>query len=134
MRRRRLLTLSSAALLLPLLVASVVAGHETILVCRTGAVMSLDACCPAEHDEAVAAPPAHASLVDEPCCAVSTIELARPVSDRQAEPANDVAPPLAVVSPTQIGAVSSARVPMIRPRRPPSLGPPLVLLKRAFLI
>lgn len=137
MRRPRLLTLSSAALLLPLLVASVVAGHETVLVCRTGAVMSLDECCPGEHAEAASevAPPTHASLVDEPCCAVATIELARPVSDRQAEAAPHVtAPHAALLPPAPSDAQAGARVPAIRARRPPSVGPPLVLLKRSFLI
>jgi hypothetical protein len=138
MRRRRILTLSSAAILLPLLVASVAAGHETVLLCRTGAVMTLDvdACCPAEHAEAAPEIPAHASLVDEPCCAVATIELARPVSDRQAEAAHGGAPPLValLVLPQPADAALAARVPSIRARRPPSVGPPLVLLKSAFLI
>lgn len=135
MRRSRLLALSSAALLLPLLIASVVAGHETVLVCRTGAIMTLDECCPAEHAEAAPEPPAHASLVDEPCCAVATIELARPVSDRQPEAATDAAsPPVALLAPAETDAATISRGPVIRARRPPSVGPPLVLLKRSFLI
>jgi hypothetical protein len=136
MRRPRILTLFSAAILLPLLVASVVAGTSTVLLCRTGAVMSVDECCPAEHAEAAPEAPAHASLVDEPCCAVVTVELARPVSDRHAEAAPQVAPPpVALLPPSQpLDAPQSARPPAIRTRRPPYVGPPLVLLKSSFLI
>lgn len=115
----------------PLLIASVLPDHVRTLVCRfSGAVMT-EECCPPEGGQAAQT---QTELRDESCCVVKTTDLGRLVSDRRAEtePARHyavlaVAPPASASPPTGCVAV-------IRFVSGAAIGPPIVLLKRSFLI
>jgi hypothetical protein len=121
------------AAVLPLFAASVLPTHLRTLICRfTGAVMEVEACCPADRD---ANTPVHAQLLDENCCVVKTVDLAKLVSDRRSEvaPSPDIAPLAVALAPAAALSIPLADV-HSRPVGPPLVGPPLILLKRSFLI
>ena len=124
------------AALLPLFAASVLPAQLRTLICRvTGAVMDIESCCPAvpmaQADEAVGIPE---SISDLGCCVLETIDLGRLVAEHRA----DGAPPSAVgfLSATPVGglALAGRPRPSVRQDRPPTVGPPLILVKRSFLI
>jgi hypothetical protein len=115
----------------PLLLASVLPDHVRTLVCRfSGAVMT-EECCRPESDQTAQT---QTELRDESCCVVRTTDLRRLVSDRPAETGPIRHYELrAVASQTVLPApITGAAV--IRSVAPPAVGPPIVLLKRSFLI
>lgn len=123
-------------LLFAILVAAVLPHHLLSLVCRSGAVMRLDACCPAV---AVADEPAPASGADgaawrdEACCSLRTAHLEQGTPEHGARAvslviAAAVLPAVAVSTP-----VFGARpLPAQRAASPP--GPSLLLRKHSFLL
>ena len=132
MRRGRLSTLLRGAVLIPLFLAAVLPDSVRTLVCRyTGVVMPEESCCPEVDARDLSS---NAQLEDESCCVVKTVHLARLVSDRQSP----------VTSPTQHEISSCvapgesfllvARAPSVRRSTILPVGPPIVLLKHAFLI
>jgi len=122
------------AVLVPLFLAAVLPDQVRTLVCRfSGAVMDED-CCPPEADEAVET---EARVRNESCCSIKTIELARLVSDRRVEPASHRCYELRAHVPNIEVSDRSTRpagLALIRYAAPPHVGPPIVLLKRSFLI
>jgi hypothetical protein len=120
------------AALLPLLAASVLPTQIRTLVCRfTGAIMQEEICCPSALDEKT--PPA-AQLLGENCCVVKTVDLPKLVSEHS----TDGLPPvqalaLAVAQPSSTLVFPSRWAPSL-PVRPPPHGPPILLVKRSFLI
>jgi hypothetical protein len=128
------------AALLPLFAASVLPAELRTLICRvTGAVMAVESGCPAAlaapaEAEAEGSETSSGRVSDLGCCVVETIDLGRLVAEHGA----DGAPPPAfnVVSGTPVvGVVWAARPgPTVRQDRPPPVGPPLLLVKRSFLI
>jgi hypothetical protein len=119
------------AAILPLFAASVLPTQLRTLICRfTGAVMEVEACCPADPDKANA----QAQLLDENCCIVKTVDLDKLISERKPDgvtPAD--AALLAIAFAPAVPTRATADV-HDRPVGPPPLGPPLILLKRSFLI
>lgn len=120
------------AALLPLLAANVLPTQIRTLVCRfTGAIMQLETCCPSELDEKT--PPA-AQLLGESCCVTQTMDLPRLLSEQPSEGLSALqAPPLAPAQPCA-PLVSPAGWTASIPSRPPPHGPPILLVKRSFLI
>lgn len=127
------------AALVPLILGVVLPEQVRTIVCRfSGAVMDVR-CCPGEPREPAGRVAADGQLRGESCCAVRTIDLARLVSDRLAESV----PPRHQALRGEM-AVVAERLPFtglshVRHVRPPFVrtsfgGPPLVLLKRSFLI
>jgi hypothetical protein len=124
------------AALLPLFAASVLPTHLRTLICRvTGAVMEVDVCCPDDPAaKAQAAARTSESISDLGCCVVKTIDLGRPLAEHEAEgaPPSSFTP---VSATPATGVVLAARhTASVRQDRPPPVGPPLLLLKRSFLI
>ena len=132
MRRGRLSTVMRGAVLIPLLVAAVSPDTIRTLVCRyTGVVMPEETCCPEPAAQDRAAP---ARLRDESCCVVKTIHLARLVSDRETCGAGPVHYEVAAgFTPTETCLVA-VRAPSIRRSAILPVGPPILLVKQAFLI
>jgi hypothetical protein len=128
--------LMRGAVLIPLLLATVLAavlpGTIRTLVCRyTGVVMPEETCCP-ESDAPDQS--ANAQLRGESCCVVKTVNLARLVSDRQTPASEQVHQEItAGVTPTESYLVA-VRAPSIRRPAILPVGPPLLLVKQAFLI
>jgi hypothetical protein len=120
------------AAILPLFAASVLPTQLRTLICRSsGAVMDSEACCPEDPEGKVTA---QAQLLDEDCCIVKAVDLDKLVAERRPEGARSadatlVAVTLAPAIPPSLGARAHDR-----PVGPPPLGPPLILLKRSFLI
>lgn len=123
--------LLSVAVLVPLFLTAVLPDSFRSLVCRyTGVVMPEESCCPEQDNQT---PDNHAQLRDESCCVVKTVQLVKLVSDRQSE--------AAAAAPQALCAGVGARelyvavvVPKVWNDSAPHLGPPLVLVKHAFLI
>jgi hypothetical protein len=133
------------AALVPLLAAAVLPAQIQTLVCRfTGVVMPAERCCPqAQQAGQGAGPPGalipqQAQLRGETCCLVRTVDLPRllSVSGRQpdsASPRADAVALLARIAPVEpADSMPGGRRPTAG--GPPLFGPPIVLLKRAFLI
>jgi len=131
LRRSRSKALWVAALL-PLLAASVLPTEVRTLVCRfTGAIMQEEICCPSVLDEKT---PPVTQLLGESCCVAKTVDLPKLVSEHF----TDGLPPvqalaLAVTAPAST-FVFPSRWTLALPVRPPSHGPPILLVKRSFLI
>jgi hypothetical protein len=119
------------AVLLPLFAAAVLPTQIRTLVCRvTGAIMKLETCCPADDEAA----PSTAQLLGENCCLVRTVDLPKLISEHRA---GSVPPDLGQPVPlaqTFDAQVLADRRAQFSPPGPPSVGPPLLLLKRSFLI
>lgn len=132
MRKGLLSRVLSPVLLVPVLLAAVSPDHIRTLVCRhTGVVMPEESCCPERSEPEPPTPP---QLRDESCCVVKTVHLVKLVSDRQSEsvgPLHHDARAGLVGSETYVAVVRSPRV---RNAAAPPVGPPLVLVKHAFLI
>jgi len=124
------------AALLPLFAASVLPAELRTLICRvTGTVMAVESGCPAMPTAPAETEAGSAESVSDPgCCVIETIDLGRLVAEHPA----DSAPPSAfsLVSGTPVvGMVLGGRPrPTVRQDRPPPVGPPLLLVKRSFLI
>lgn len=120
------------AALAPLLGASVLPTQTLALVCRfTGALMDEEACCPLT-DQKQASPVSQ--LVDQGCCVVRSMDLPKLVSDRQVNGAGRCnAQPVLSEQTSEPLLPDAGGLPLHRVR-PPPLGPPILLLKRSFLI
>jgi hypothetical protein len=117
---------------LPLFAASVLPTQSRTLVCRfTGAIMQRETCCPAELDEKR---PPTSELVGEDCCLVKTVDLPKLLSDSSSDGTMPVQERTLAVARTSGDLLFVRRWTHGRPLRPPPLGPPLILLKRSFLI
>lgn len=124
-------------LLFAILVAAVLPHHLLSLVCRSGAVMQLDACCPSL---AVADEPAPTSGADgaawrdEACCSLRTahLEQGTPEHGVRAVSLVDVPATLPVVDVSSPVFVSAR--PLAAPRAAWPPGPSLLLRKHAFLL
>jgi hypothetical protein len=132
MRKVRLSKMLGLAVLVPLFLAAVLPESIRTLVCRySGVVMPEESCCPVQAARDLST---HAQLLDESCCVVKTVRLVKLVSDRQTQA---VGPDHHEVG-TAVAPVASA----LAAGRPPNVprpavlgnGPPIVLLKHAFLI
>jgi hypothetical protein len=120
------------AAILPLFAASVLPKQLRTLICRfTGAVMEVEACCPADPDGKA---DAQAQLLDENCCIVKTVDLDKLISERRPEGAPAPDPTLVAVALAPTAQIPATVDVHDRPVGPPPLGPPLILLKRSFLI
>ena len=127
------------AALLPLLAAAVLPTRIQTLVCRfTGVAMPAELCCPraSEAGPGAAAVQPQASLREESCCLIKTVDLPRLLSEGQ--------PDEAAARPVMAAPI--AGLVLFGPPRgtvarrwpigvgPPRCGPRIVLLKRSFLI
>ena len=129
--------------LLPLFAVSVLPTHLRTLICRvTGAVMAVETCCPADDpiaqagtEAVISETGAHQSIAEEGCCVVKTVDLGRPPAEhRSSGPPPSSQLPVISALPT-VGVTLAARpLASARQDRPPPSGPPLLLLKRSFLI
>ena len=128
----RTLTVLRVAALLPLFAATVLPPQIRTLVCRfTGAIMQLETCCPSDLDKE---PAPGAELLGESCCVAKVVDLPKLLSEQL----DDAAPALHEQA-LAAGFTVERLVPVGRwtpshAVRPPPLGPPLILLKRSFLI
>ena len=132
MSRRRCSKLLGIAVVVPLFLGAVAPDQLRTLVCRyTGVVMPEEACCPQRSDLDVQAP---ARLRDESCCAVKIVRLVKLVSDQR----NEAAPPGHLDVPARLVTAESNLIPVrvVRVLGPstPADGPPMILVKHAFLI
>ena len=125
-------TVLRVAALLPLFAASVLPTQIRTLVCRfTGAIMRIETCCPPDLEEKT---PPVAQLLGESCCLAKVVDLPKLISEHQPEGAPGVDAQPLVVRPTIVDLVIVGRWTPFHAVRPPPLGPPLLLLKRSFLI
>jgi hypothetical protein len=129
------------AALAPLLAAAVLPTQIQTLVCRWGGVaMAADSCCPSPPEESRQI---QAALRGETCCLVKTVELPKLLSEPTRNLDRSCRPELAWSTPWSrawpilagdlfagVGDLRSVGPPVDSP----SLGPPIVLRKRAFLI
>ena len=93
--------------------------------------MPEETCCPEPAAQDRGAPP---RLRDELCCVVKTVRLARLVSDRETSGSGPVHYEVAAgFTPTEACLVA-VRAPSIRRPAILPLGPPILLVKQAFLI
>ena len=124
------------AALLPLFAASVLPTQLRTLICRvTGAVMEVDACCPAAPAApAQAAARISESISDPGCCAVQTVDLGRMLAEHRSEEAPPPSVTPVSAAPMAGPVLAAWPTPSVRQDRPPQVGPPLLLLKRSFLI
>jgi hypothetical protein len=120
------------AALVPLFAASVLPTQIRTLVCRfTGAIMQPETCCPSDLENET---PAAAELLGETCCLVKTVDLPKLLSEHGSDGTPPVqAPAVAVGRPPDALELASDWAPSL-PVRPPPLGPPILLVKRSFLI
>lgn len=119
-----------------LAIAMALPDHLLNLVCRSGAVMDVEACCPGA-DVPPPAPGVGHALRDEACCSLRAVDLDRALSEGPAPSRGGTHQALATVALLPVGP--AARPPVERPvsRRSmgqPPVGPPLRLLKNAFLL
>src|SRR5262245_20173855 len=131
--RRMTRAVVTASLLFAALATSVLPDHLLNLVCRSGVVMDVDACCPSE---AAGTTPAAGQTAwrDEACCSLRAIDLDRVVPDRPGE--SVVARTPLAVPERPVSPAPAERPLACRAVAPPPLGPPipLVLLKSSFLL
>ncbi|HVV51250.1 MAG TPA: hypothetical protein VHO06_16395 [Polyangia bacterium] len=102
------------------------------LVCRfTGAIMRLEACCPSDLEEKTAPV---AQLLGESCCLAKVVDLPKLLSDHQPDGSPTLHEQALAAGPTVEVLVPVVRWTPFHAVRPPPHGPPLILLKRSFLI
>jgi hypothetical protein len=139
---RRFSTWQKVAALAPVLLLLVYLPGETLLRCRADGQLRATCCCPQDQDKGQEQPQASGpALKAQSCCARETTASERPTAET-AEAArrltSDVSAPLATllpVSPLVSALAAAARpAPVWQAQGPPGDGPPLVLLKHAFLI
>lgn len=119
------------AVLVPLFGATVLPAQVQWFACRfSGAAMELSSCCPGGQE----ARPETPAMVRQTCCVLKTVDLQRMLGERSV----DGTLPRLLELPAQIlpmVALGSTDLTVrFRPAGPPPPGPPLVLLKRSFLI
>jgi len=132
MRRGRFSTILRGAVLIPLFLAAVLPDSVRTLVCRyTGVVMPEESCCPELASQESNTPD---QIQDESCCVVKTVHLARLVSDRQTAVAGPVHHESCASVSVAEAYVVAARAPSIRRPSILPVGPPILLVKQAFLI
>jgi len=120
------------AAILPLFAASVLPTQLRTLICRfTGAVMEVEICCPADQDGKT---DKQAQLLDENCRIVKTVDLGKLLSERRPQGAPSPDTTISTVALGPAVALPAGAHAHDRPVGPPPLGPPLILLKRSFLI
>jgi len=123
------------AALLPLFAASVLPAQLQTLVCRmTGAVMAIESGCPAPAQTAAPSAEGVESVSDLGCCVVQTIDLGGLVAEHRADGAPPSLPAPAVATSTMGMVLAPRPRSSVRQDRPPPVGPPLLLVKRSFLI
>jgi hypothetical protein len=116
----------------PLFVAAVLPTQARSLVCRfTGMVMDMEACCPSGREDRVET---HAQLLDETCCVLKTVDLQTVVSERRYDSAQPRDQELLAATPVIQEFELSGHPAQIHQIEPPPFGPPILLLKRSFLI
>jgi hypothetical protein len=122
-----------ASLLGAVLAASILPDHLLNLVCRSGVVMDVDACCPATEGGELAAP-GPSAWRDEACCSLRAVDLDRAVPDRPGQTAPLVRAAVLVPAAAPVPP-PPARLVAHRPPPPPR-GPPMapLLLKSSFLL
>jgi hypothetical protein len=92
--------------------------------------MQLETCCPSDEDQ----PRPTSQVLGENCCLVKTVDLPKLLSEQWTDGAPPAqAPTLAVGRPSDALVLPSGWRPSL-PVRPPPLGPPILLVKRSFLI
>lgn len=124
--------LMRGAVLIPLFLAAVLPDTIRTLVCRhTGVVMPEEACCPEPEAQDEGAP---GQLLGESCCVVKTVHLTRLVSDRQTPASGPVHHEVAVGVTPRDPFLVAVRAPSIRRSAILPVGPPILLVKQAFLI
>lgn len=132
MRGSTLTRLLRVAALLPLFLGAVSPATIRTLVCRyTGVIMPEETCCPEPTSREQET---QSRLAEASCCVAKTIHLARVASDLRRESAGpqlgfactDIDSPLPAAAYGRPAPVWRAGVP------PP--GPPIILVKHAFLI
>jgi len=126
------------ALVLPALLAIGMAlpDHLLDLVCRSGAVMDIETCCPFA-DDSRARSAGNDALRDEACCSLRAVDLDRALLEGPGQVRGGARDAVAVLALLPEGASVVSRPegrPLRRPVAPPPLGPPLILLKHAFLL
>ena len=119
-------------MLIPLFLAAVLPDSVRTLVCRyTGVMMPEESCCP-EDDTRDLSP--NAQLQDESCCVVKTVHLARLVSDRQSPVTEPAQHEISSFAAPAESFLVTARASSIHRFTILPVGPPILLLKHAFLI
>lgn len=131
---RHITRLQKVAALLPALLMLVYLPAQAMLRCRVDGLLRTECCCPHQQQEQPSGP----TIKAQDCCAQELAQTERPEADVAREPSRDLAPSaaLAIVIPTAVlPAPASNRFDGLVSRYGPAReGPPLVLLKHAFLI
>jgi hypothetical protein len=131
---RRFSVWQKVVALAPLLLLAVYLPGQVMVRCRMTGLLRPACCCPADEQPESAAPAVKAA----DCCEREVGETARPVvqAAAPAEPCFNPAAALAAVLPSlPLLSAPAARSDWALQRHgPPREGPPLVLLKHAFLI
>jgi hypothetical protein len=130
--RRKVSTPLFTVVALAVALSAVLPDTIRTLVCRyTGVAMPEVTCCPLPEREGDGL----AQLRGESCCVVHTVHLARQVSERQAPAAEPVLHlASAVVTLDDQPSLVARHTPSIHARAKTPVGPPLLLVKQAFLI
>jgi hypothetical protein len=113
--------------LAPLLLVLVSLPSEVLLRCRMDGQLRDDCCCPRDRE-----PPAVPAVSARDCCAPETSVRQLPVASVPAPP--DAAPVPLITALASPLAAPATLVGSVRPSAPAREGPPLRLLKQAFLI
>jgi hypothetical protein len=124
--------------LAPLLMLAVYLPGELMLRCRISGELR-PACCCSHDGDGESAAPATASIKAQDCCDQEIAQSVRPVVDADHSPQDELAPivSVALLAPVASPATTTAGpIPTWAAQRhgPAREGPPLVLLKHAFLI
>ena len=128
MRLRRPGAWQRVVALAPLLLLLASLPSQVLMRCRMDGLLRDSCCCPRTSD----ATPAGPTVSGTSCCNSETTVSNVPVVRTTANP--DVTPTLVAVSLPSPGPEAELRVRSIRPAAPAREGPPLLLLKQAFLI
>ena len=117
---------------MPLFAATVLPTQIRTLICRvTGAIMQLETCCPSALEEETAPV---AQVLGESCCLVKVVDLPKLLTEQRFDGAPPVHEPTVAVGPNVDDLIFVARSRPAHLVRPLPHGPPLLLLKRSFLI
>ena len=120
--------------LAPVLLLLVYLPGETMLRCRIDGLLRSTCCCPHQNEE----PPAGPVLKAQDCCDQEITGSERPVVEAAHRAAPDVPVAIAAALPASHLAIDMATPDRLsrtwQAQAPPRDGPPLVLLKHAFLI
>jgi len=128
---RRSRTLWIAAVL-PLFAAAVLPTHFQTLVCRfSGIVMDIEVCCPSVPRESR---DTHSQLRAEDCCVLKSVDLQKLVTERRTDGAQPREHEALAAMPLVGTSDPSRRQNHALQVGPPPMGPPILLLKRSFLI